>query len=162
MPMLGRRFGELPRRAVHLQRLAVLGVVDLGDIAVGQHVGIVGRLQQRVDRRRDDVGAAQPRHPVVARAGREQLVQQCAASSSRLLVGVDDDAEIAEARLLRVRRRSRAPSWRRSSGRGAVQLEHQRLAVAVVEAGADAGPLARAGDAGLAGHRVRVRATSWW
>ena len=40
-PDLGRRLRELPRRAVHLQALAVLGIVDLGDVAVGEHIGIV-------------------------------------------------------------------------------------------------------------------------
>src|SRR5207244_3717877 len=38
----------------------------------------------------------------------------------------------------------------------AVQLEHQRLAVAVVEAGAEPGARGRAGDAGLARDRVAV------
>ena len=42
---LGRRLRELPRRAVHLQPLAVFGIVDLGDVAVGEHVGIVGGLE---------------------------------------------------------------------------------------------------------------------
>ncbi len=65
---LRRRLGEPPRRAVHLQ-LSVLGMIDVGDMAVGDHVGIVRRLEHGVDRRRDDVGAAQPGDPVVARAG---------------------------------------------------------------------------------------------
>src|ERR1700704_2625793 len=39
---LGGRFGKLPWRAVDFQRLAVFRVLDLGDIAVGDDVGIVG------------------------------------------------------------------------------------------------------------------------
>src|ERR1700730_5343016 len=55
----GRRLRKMPRRAVDFQPLAVLRVVDLGDITIGQHVGIVGGFEQGVDRRRDDVRAAQ-------------------------------------------------------------------------------------------------------
>src|SRR5580704_7599663 len=65
----GRRFGELPRRAMHLELLAVLGVAYFRYVAVGQNVGVVGGFEQRVDWRRHDVGFAQPGDPVVARTG---------------------------------------------------------------------------------------------
>src|ERR1700730_6339863 len=64
---LGRRFGELPGRAMHLELLAMLRVADLRYVAVGQNVGVIGGFEQRVDRRRNDVRAAQPGDPVVAR-----------------------------------------------------------------------------------------------
>ena len=67
----------------------------------------------------------------------------------------DDDAEIAEpGRFQRLVEPDRL--HRRTPRPLAVELEHQRLAVAVVEAGADPGPLRRAGDAGLAGDRIAV------
>src|SRR5262245_8111498 len=45
----GRCFRELPRRTVHPQALAVLGIVDLGDVAVGKHIRVCGGLEHRVD-----------------------------------------------------------------------------------------------------------------
>src|SRR5437870_2776611 len=41
-----RRFGEVPWRAMYFQCLAVFRVGDLGHVAVGQHVGIVGGFEQ--------------------------------------------------------------------------------------------------------------------
>ena len=82
-----------------LQRLAVFRVFDLGDIAVGHDIGIIGGFEQRVDWCRDDVGGAQPRHPIVARAGREQLVEH-PQQARALLLGFDDASEIAEPRPL--------------------------------------------------------------
>ena len=91
---------------------------------------------------------------IVARAGREQLVER-AQQPVALVGGFDHDAEIAEPcplqRLVKAERGHRVVPLR-----AAVELEHQRLAVAVVEAGADAGALRGAGDAGLAGDRVAV------
>src|SRR5262245_36502035 len=68
-PDLGRGLRELPRRAVHPQALAVLGIVDLGDVAVGKHIGVCGRLEHGVDWRRDDIGGPELAHPVLARVG---------------------------------------------------------------------------------------------
>src|SRR5262245_43862162 len=48
-PDLGRCFREPPRRTVHPQALAVLGIVDLGDVAVGKHIRVCGGLEHRVD-----------------------------------------------------------------------------------------------------------------
>src|SRR5476649_1260585 len=56
------RLGESPWRAVYFE-LSVLGMLDMRHVAVGDHVGIVRRFEHRVDRRRDDVRAAQFRHP---------------------------------------------------------------------------------------------------
>src|SRR5262249_17852716 len=49
-PDMGRCFGEMPRRAVDFQPLAVFRVIDFGHVAVGQHVGVVGGFEQGVDR----------------------------------------------------------------------------------------------------------------
>src|SRR5271165_3064447 len=66
---LGRGFREVPWRTVDFQPLAVFRVFDLGDIVVGHDIGVVGGFEQGVDRRGDDVRAAQSRDPVVARPG---------------------------------------------------------------------------------------------
>src|SRR5215813_2580013 len=148
----GGRLGELPGAAMHLQSLAVLGIIDLGDIAVVENVGIVGGFEQRVDGGRDDVGRAQPRHPVVAAAAGEEGVEQ-REKLAALVVIVDDDTELLEAlgleRVVEAQRRhGLAPVV------GTDQLEDQRLAVTIVERGAETRPFGRAGDAGLAGHWV--------
>ena len=46
-----RRFGKLPRRAVHLEFLAVLWIVDFRDVAVGEHVGSAARDYAGTQRR---------------------------------------------------------------------------------------------------------------
>src|SRR6185437_5925761 len=74
---LRRRLRELPWRAVHLEALTVSGIVDLGDVAVGDDVRINRGFQQRVDRGRDDVPGTQLRNPVFASSGCEQLAQPC-------------------------------------------------------------------------------------
>ena len=42
---------------MHLE-LSRIGVIHLGDIPVAEHVSVIGRLQQRVDGRRDVISAA--------------------------------------------------------------------------------------------------------
>src|SRR5215470_6830707 len=142
----GGRLGELPGAAMHLQPPAVLGIVDLGDIAVGENVGIVGGFEQRVDGGGDDVGRAQPRHPVIAAAAGEQGVEQRQKLAAPVII-VDDDTELLEAlgleRVVEAQRRhGLAPVVRTD------QLEDQRFAVTIVERGAETRPLGRAGDAG--------------
>ena len=92
--------------------------------------------------------------PVVARAGGEQVVeraQQRSRSSSESMTTPRSPKPGLLQRLVEAER-----GHRRLPVRGAVQLEHQRLAVAVVEAGAEPRPLRRAGDARLAGDRIAV------
>ena len=139
---------------MHLQALAEFRVIDLGHVAVGQHVGVIGGFEQCIDRCSNDVGGAQPGHPIIARAGREQLVEH-AQQPGALCVGADDHAEIAKSgvfeSLVKAECGHRVAPFART-----VELEYQRLAVAVVEAGAEAGARGGAGDAGLPGHRVAV------
>ena len=140
---------------MHLQLLAVVRVFDLGDIAVGHDVRVVRGFEQGVDRRRDDVGGAQLRDPVVARPGREQFVEQTQQIVA-LFIGFDHHPQVAEALALEPLVKSER-GHRIAPGTVAVELEHQRFVVLVVEAGADARALRRAGDAGLAGDGSRSR-----
>jgi hypothetical protein len=122
----------MPRGTVHLELPAVLRIFDFGEVTVCEHVRIVGGFEQRVDRRRDDVGAAEDLHPLVARARGEKPVER---REQRLpaLVVADDDAQIREAgfgqRVVEAERGHRFLPFLR-----AVELEDERLALRVVEA----------------------------
>src|SRR5262249_44750502 len=75
-PNAGRSFRNRPGGTMNPEALAVLGIVDLGDVAVGAYVRVDGCFEQGVDRRRDNVGSPELGHPMVARVGREEPVQQ--------------------------------------------------------------------------------------
>src|SRR5262245_25228011 len=128
---LGRCFRELPRRAVNPQALAVLGIVDLADVAVGHDIGVCCGLEHRVDRRRDDIGGPELGHPVVARVGREQTVEQ-GEQLGPPTGTVHGLAQVTKASLLHFGIKAEADH--RLLPLVAGKLEHHGLAVTIVEA----------------------------
>src|SRR5262245_54253836 len=70
------RFRKQPRRAVNPQSLAVFGILHFAHVAIGKHIGVAGRLEHGIDWGGDDVGGPELGHPVVARIGRKESVQQ--------------------------------------------------------------------------------------